>query len=532
MAFNNTLNRSTKYGCKITTVDPTQKRIEGVLKTGNVIQISVYATPPLFRWPKVGESWMVCQENGSWFLEGLWQEEEDHTQLTGLQPGDVLLNTPGNIVLSSGRTVATEYNLLAFAGKGDGTGDNAEALKHAYTYITEKGGGVLRIPAGIWNVSHFSWEFLDEEHPVYLVGDGKMVTKIQKIGTDTQPVLYFKGKNLVTNSPVKSLSIRGNSSCPGLTIEKCAWFVIDEVDIRSCSIGIESLGALTYEVRNSILLGNKRGTKGTKSTDSTVGSNLVTFKKTVISNNSVYGLDFDYCPSLLVDNCDIEENGQKGNLSTGGINIGANVAAAPGYGYGIITLNESWLEANLGRAFTAHSGEVRINNTLFINTDPTSTTTEGRDVFITGTVTKCSIKEGEFASNINETSPVWVDHECFGVIEDCISNFRYNLTAAPSMIVRDGAWWVGPLILRDSLLTGVTGQISFNPGGLGTLTLFTEPREASGGVYVADRFRMDALDMGKSIKAAGAAKILEVYVDSTSGVLSFKDSGGVSHALY
>jgi hypothetical protein len=74
MGSTNTLDTLTTHDCKIVAVDRSTKRIEGVLKVGKVVQVSVYATDPLFRWPKVGESWMVRQDNGHWILDGIWQD--------------------------------------------------------------------------------------------------------------------------------------------------------------------------------------------------------------------------------------------------------------------------------------------------------------------------------------------------------------------------------------------------------------------------------------------------------------------------
>jgi len=65
-----------KRGVKIILVDPESKRIEAETRNGETIQVNAYYLNPSFRWPMVGESWMVKEENGSWYLEGLWENQE------------------------------------------------------------------------------------------------------------------------------------------------------------------------------------------------------------------------------------------------------------------------------------------------------------------------------------------------------------------------------------------------------------------------------------------------------------------------
>lgn len=101
-----------KYGCKIVTVEPAQRRIEGVIKSGAVVQVAIYTVNPFFRWPVVGENWMIRRENGTWILDSLWQEangEEPDSQIVNdINEGDALIDTPtGKIRLTTGAIVIT-----------------------------------------------------------------------------------------------------------------------------------------------------------------------------------------------------------------------------------------------------------------------------------------------------------------------------------------------------------------------------------------------------------------------------------------
>lgn len=107
-----------KLPCHIITVDVEQKIIQGMIRSGPV-HISVYTTDPLFRWPQVGDNWIIRQENGSWYLDSILQKGTEEVQLSEMQPGDVHLNAPnhGRVHLSTGTTLARKYTQIV----GDGS---------------------------------------------------------------------------------------------------------------------------------------------------------------------------------------------------------------------------------------------------------------------------------------------------------------------------------------------------------------------------------------------------------------------------
>lgn len=113
MAINDHINAQTKRGCKIIVCDPAKKQIEGQTQAGEVISINAYVYSPFFRWPKVGEQVMVREENGSWYLEGIWEAP-------GERAGDEALHEePGDAVISasSGRVLVREADLNKENGK-------------------------------------------------------------------------------------------------------------------------------------------------------------------------------------------------------------------------------------------------------------------------------------------------------------------------------------------------------------------------------------------------------------------------------
>lgn len=70
------VNLQLKRGVKILTCDPQQRLIEAETRNGEVISINAYHYTPVFRWPMPDERWVVGEENGSWYLVGIYEEQQ------------------------------------------------------------------------------------------------------------------------------------------------------------------------------------------------------------------------------------------------------------------------------------------------------------------------------------------------------------------------------------------------------------------------------------------------------------------------
>lgn len=92
-----TTQTTQRYGVKITTVDPTQRLVEGTTKA-SLIRISVIAVPVAFRWPIVGEHWIARQENGTWYLDGPKPSLTAPITFEAVAPGDAIIDSPTGIV--------------------------------------------------------------------------------------------------------------------------------------------------------------------------------------------------------------------------------------------------------------------------------------------------------------------------------------------------------------------------------------------------------------------------------------------------
>lgn len=95
----------TRYTAKITTVDPTTSTVGFIVK-GDAQEryATILTTPVAFRWPIEGETWLVRQENGSWYIDGM----APNNLFTTFAPGDAIIDSPTGVVhVVSGENVIT-----------------------------------------------------------------------------------------------------------------------------------------------------------------------------------------------------------------------------------------------------------------------------------------------------------------------------------------------------------------------------------------------------------------------------------------
>lgn len=71
----NHININLKRGVKILTCEPAKRLIEAETRNGEVISINAYSYTPVFRWPVPGEKWVVIEENGSWYLDEIYETQ-------------------------------------------------------------------------------------------------------------------------------------------------------------------------------------------------------------------------------------------------------------------------------------------------------------------------------------------------------------------------------------------------------------------------------------------------------------------------
>lgn len=108
MGFSDHMNTQVKKGAKIIAVDPSQQLIHASLQGGQTVPVSAYSFAPVFRWPKVGESWILREENGSWFLDSIREEQEASSGIEA-QAGDAIISSStGRILINQNGTLTDD----------------------------------------------------------------------------------------------------------------------------------------------------------------------------------------------------------------------------------------------------------------------------------------------------------------------------------------------------------------------------------------------------------------------------------------
>lgn len=100
---------------QIVTVDTSQRRVEGSMKDGSMLQIAIWDVSSAFRWPVEGEIWTVYKDTGIWMLgtrvqdgvvstddDGVRTKEPEPAPIEGLNPGDMKLDS-SRVVDNQGR---------------------------------------------------------------------------------------------------------------------------------------------------------------------------------------------------------------------------------------------------------------------------------------------------------------------------------------------------------------------------------------------------------------------------------------------
>lgn len=95
-----------KQRIRITVVDPSTRSIQGVLRDGATVPITVWEVPAAFVWPEVNEQWTVRREAGMWLLGQRIEAMDEEPSIDDLAPGQGKLDAD-TVIDRQGRTVVT-----------------------------------------------------------------------------------------------------------------------------------------------------------------------------------------------------------------------------------------------------------------------------------------------------------------------------------------------------------------------------------------------------------------------------------------
>jgi hypothetical protein len=376
------------------------------------------------------------------------------------------------------------FNVLDYGAAGDGTTDDTAAITAAYTaaYTTTNGLGVIFFPKGTYSVSSLNFDVTNAS--VHFMGEGIDCSVLKKRSGTTTPVLKLSG--LPKNVIISELEINGDyqSGVSCLVLQDISYVHMHNCKVwKADQLGIHGDSCLISTFQECIVSNNTLdGIAFTLSATPGPNPNANTVRDCVITGNSRRGISIDEGNLLSVVNCDIENNGEEGVDTTGGIYIYASIDDELGYGMAVV--DGCWLEGNQGTGIYiegASGGNVSVLNTQVLA--PNSGGSAGRCIYV--------------ASGLREFS------------------------------------------ITNSLCIGGSGTVTVNSENFFAANCWITTLSNSASNYTINQVKTAALDSiqktSKTEYASVSATALQnntLFLDSATGKLSFIDGSGVTHALY
>lgn len=232
------------------------------------------------------------------------------------------------------------YNVLDYSIVADDSTDNTSAIQALVNSVHSAGGGYLYFPSGTYQTGTIS---LYVDTPV--IGDGfssviKSNSAAILLQMSTDIPYGFVGKLL------SNITLNGNSlGTKGFYGKLNAWFDLQEVYVHHFTqYGMHLNGCLVGTMSNCHILHNGIGLYFDGAGGAT---NLVNIKDCTFQLNTTWGIKWEKGLMVIFTGCDIEDNGQEGDLDTGGIYY-KYTGSSGDQNLGLI-LNNCWIESNHGR---------------------------------------------------------------------------------------------------------------------------------------------------------------------------------------
>ena len=375
------------------------------------------------------------------------------------------------------------FNVLDYGATGDGSTDDTAAITAAYTdaKATFSGPGVIFFPKGIYTVTALNFDVTNTS--VHFLGEGIDCSVLRKRSGTTTPVLKLYG--LPKNVIISELEIDGDyqSNVTCLRLQDISYVHVHNCKIWKAGVyGIHGDSCLISTFQECIVSNNLDGIAFTLSATPGPNPNANTVRDCVVTGNTRRGISIGDGNLLSIVNCDIERNGEEGVPTTGGIYIYASIDDEIGYGMAVI--DGCWLEGNEGTGIyveAATFGNVSVLNTQVLA--PNVGASAGRCIYTAPGLRLFSIMN---SLCIGSTGTVDVNSENFFAANCLITTLSNSATNYTINQVKTAT-------LDSIQQTTKTQYVSVARAGLPNNTLF---------------------------------------LDSSTGKLSFIDGSGVVNALY
>ena len=250
-----------------------------------------------------------------------------------------------------------------YGAVGDGTKDDTQAMQTAMN-VAQSGNGRVMIPEDfrmLCGPLSLTVGGLDALTNSLAIEGASMVGSriVAKPGLGA-PLLTVRSSNPATVlQPAQlifenfSLHNLANTKVPGghgLSLQGLGWMRLSGVQIVGFDTGLQMLNSLSTLIDQQCQFNSNNtglGVSRLGGADAAQTTNLISLNHCRIIGNTLWGVSFSGGSQFVMRGCNLEQNGARGNASTGAILTGRDLSG--NFGFARIELYENWIEANYGQ---------------------------------------------------------------------------------------------------------------------------------------------------------------------------------------
>jgi hypothetical protein len=251
-----------------------------------------------------------------------------------------------------------------YGAVGDGTKDDTEAMQTALNVARAANGRVaipedFRMLCGPLKLDISGLDALSNS--LAMEGVSMVGSRIVAKPGNTGPLITLRSSNPATTlQPAQlvfenfSLYNHDSAKVPGrhgLSLQGLGWMRLSGIQIVGFDTGLQMVNSLCTVVdqqcqfcsnNTGVAISRLGEPKGIPT------ANLISLSNCRISGNSRWGVSFSGGSQFVMRGCDLEQNGARGDASSGAFLTGKDLSG--NFGFARIELYENWFEANSGQA--------------------------------------------------------------------------------------------------------------------------------------------------------------------------------------
>jgi Right handed beta helix region len=261
-------------------------------------------------------------------------------------------------------TASPRVDPRRYGAIGDGTKDDTQAMQTALKVAQASNGRVtipedFRMLCGPLSLTVSGLDALSNSLAVE--GVSMVGSRILAKPGLTSPLITLRSSNpagllqpaqlVLENFSLHNLNNSKMTGGHGMSLQGLGWARISGLQIVGFDAGLEMINSLStlidqqcqFNSNNTGLAISRLGGASAAQT-----ANLITVDHCRIIGNSKWGVHFSGGSQFVMRGCNLEQNGERGNASSGALLTGSDLSG--NFGLARIELYENWIEANYGQA--------------------------------------------------------------------------------------------------------------------------------------------------------------------------------------